>query len=271
MKRLIPLIPALLLAVAPAPLLAQTPTPAAVATEVTEWPLTKIVALGTDLYRHDQAAWVATDVFLAFLGDERPSDIVGWIVTGTGTDLTVRFLRRAGEDDLRPGWDIRVVDGVAGPVVAASDDAVLGAADKAQFRARQTAIAALGRPPCSRNMNTVVLADPDSEDWLVWLLTPVPDARSVPVGGHIRHRVSADGLTLLSREPLSRSCLTLEQSDTPEGSTTAGLFATHIVSDTPVETHVFLSLQSGLPLYVGTGDGVWRVDGATIEPVEVQP
>jgi hypothetical protein len=270
MKRLIPLIPALMLAVAPAPLLAQTPAPAAVSTEVTEWPLARIVALGTDLYRHDQAAWVATDVFLEFLGDERPADIVGWIVTGTGNDLMVRFLRRTG-DDLRPGWDIPVVDGVAGTVIPAAEDAVLGERDKAAFRARQTASAGLGRAPCSRTMNAVVLADPDSEDWLVWLLTPVPSARSVPIGGHIRHRVSADGLTLLSREPLSRSCLTLEPSTTPDGSTTAGLFATHIVSDTPVETHVFLSLQSGLPLYVGTGDIVWLVDGATVERVEVQP
>lgn len=270
MKRLIPLISALMLAVAPAPLLAQTPAPAAVTTEVTEWPLAKIVALGTDLYRHDQAAWVATDAFLEFLGAERPADIVGWIVTGTGNDLTVRFLRRAG-DELRPGWDIKVVDGVAGPVIPAADDAVLGADEKAQFRARQTASSGLGRAPCSRTMNAVVLADPDSEDWLVWLLTPVPTVGSLPVGGHIRHRVSADGLTLLSREPLSRSCLVLEPSTTPEGSTTAGLFATHIVSDTPVETHVFLSLQSGLPLYVGTGDIVWLVDGTTVEQVEVNP
>lgn len=270
MKRLIPLAAALILAVAPAPLLAQTPAPAAATTEVTEWPLAKIAALGTDLYRHDQAAWVATDVFLEFLGDERPADIVGWIVTGTGSDLTVRFLRRAG-DDLRPGWDIKVMDGVPGPVVPAPDDAVLGEREKATFRARQTASAGLGRAPCSRTMNAVVLADPDSEDWLVWLLTPMPSAGSLPIGGHIRHRVSADGLTLLSREPLSRSCLVLEPSDTPEGSTTAGLFATHIVSDTPVETHVFLSLQSGLPLYVGTGDIVWLVDGATVQQVEVQP
>lgn len=271
MKRLIPLIPALMLAVAPASLLAQTPAPAAVTTEVTEWPLAKIAALGTDLYRHDQAAWVATDVFLAFLGDARPSDIVGWIVTGKGTDLTVRFLRRGEDNDLRPGWDIKVVDGVPGPVVPAADTAVLGEREKAAFRARQTASSGLGQAPCSRTMNAVVLADPDSEDWLVWLLTPVPSAGAVPIGGHIRHRVSADGLTLLSREPLSRSCLTLEPSTTPDGSTTAGLFATHIVSDTPVETHVFLSLQSGLPLYVGTGDIVWLVDGATIEQVEVQP
>lgn len=270
MKRLFPLAAALMLAAAPEPLLAQTPAPAAATTEVTEWPLAKIAALGTDLYRHDQAAWVATDAFLEFLGDERPADIVGWIVTGKGTDLTVRFLRRTG-DDLRPGWDIKVMDGVPGPVVPASDDAVLGEREKATFRARQTASSGLGRAPCSRTMNAVVLADPDSEDWLVWLLTPVPNARSVPIGGHIRHRVSADGLTLLSREPLSRSCLTLESSTTPDGSTTAGLFATHIVSDTPVETHVFLSLQSGLPLYVGTGEIVWRVDGASIEQVEVQP
>lgn len=270
MNRLFPLAAALMLAATPASLLAQTPAPAAVTTEVTEWPLTKIVALGTDLYRHDQAAWVATDAFLEFLGDERPADIVGWIVTGAGTDLTVRFLRRAG-DDLRPGWDIRVVDGEAGTVVPAADDAVLDDREKAAFRARQTASAGLGRAPCSRTMNAVVLTDPDSEDWLVWLLTPVPSAGALPIGGHIRHRVSADGLTLLSREPLSRSCLTLEPSTTPEGSTTAGLFATHIVSDTPVETHVFLSLQSGLPLYVGTGDIVWLVDGATVEQVEVQP
>jgi hypothetical protein len=39
---------------------------------------------------------------------------------------------------------------------------------------------------------------------------------------------------------------------------------THIISETPIETHVFVSLLHKVPVYVGTARGVWRVEGDRI-------
>jgi len=46
----------------------------------------------------------------------------------------------------------------------------------------------------------------------------------------------------------------------------------HIVSATPLETHVFLSLQEKLPFYVVTKDGrLWNVDGGQIQQSNAEP
>ena len=44
----------------------------------------------------------------------------------------------------------------------------------------------------------------------------------------------------------------------------AGLVASHVVSPTPVETHVFLSLAYRQPLYIVTGDQFWPVQDGRI-------
>jgi hypothetical protein len=43
------------------------------------------------------------------------------------------------------------------------------------------------------------------------------------------------------------------------------LAVSHIVTDAPVETHVFASLLNRIDLYVTTSRGWWRVKGATVE------
>jgi hypothetical protein len=46
-------------------------------------------------------------------------------------------------------------------------------------------------------------------------------------------------------------------------------FFTHIVSDTPVETHVFASLSYGVSFFVGTSDrSIWTVEKGTIKKVK---
>jgi hypothetical protein len=42
------------------------------------------------------------------------------------------------------------------------------------------------------------------------------------------------------------------------------LVVTHVLDDHPIETHVFLSLLHGLPLYVITESAMWSVDKGKI-------
>lgn len=228
------------------------------------WSLERITGLGREIYRYDVAAWVATDVLLENTDGVPPPDLRGWIVTPRDDHLIVRFVRLDGEV-LRPGWDVLVQNGVAGPLILATET-VLSDEEQARFQARQTAIANLGALQCTSGFNSVVLADPDGEGWLVWLLAATTEAGVIPVGGHYRFRVTADGRNIMMRDQLSNGCLNMR----PE-TEAVGMVVTHMLSDTPVETHVFLSLINGMAFYVAAGDFIYAVEGDRISAAAPMP
>ena len=99
------------------------------------------------------------------------------------------------------------------------------------------------------------------------MLTSTTDANVVPVGGHYRFTISADGLTVLHRDQLSNSCLAMRKDEAGPGAQTVALTVSQIVSQTPVETHVFLSLQNRMSIYVVVGRKLYEVNGAVIREV----
>lgn len=228
---------------------------------IEEWSQAKVIAMGQEIYRQDTASWRATDALIAALGQNRIGAVRGWLVEPAGADLRVRFLKMAG-DDVEAGWDILVTNGRAGAVVPATD--VLTAEERAQWAARQTAASHIGALRCSATLNNVVIKDPDSDGWLVWLLTSTSSANVVPIGGHYRFHISADGLSVLRRDQLSNSCLSMSKQTPERGAQPAAMVVSQIVSAGPVETHVFLSLQNRMPIYVSAGDKLFAVDGARV-------
>lgn len=263
--RIAALLAAASVVVAPHSLAQDAPSPVPIA----EWPLEKIEAMGREIYIQDVAAWVATDALIAHLAGAQPKGIAGWIVTGDGPDRLVRFVTRDGET-ISAGWDIMVTAGRAGPVKVVTGQP-LSDSEQARFRARQTAIEGIGPLRCSPNLNTVVADDPDSDGWLVWLLTATTEANLIPVGGHYRFQVSADGRQVLRRDQLSNSCLALDLKFTRSDYEEELLFVTHLVSSAPVETHVFLSLQNRIPFGVGTADAIYSVEGDEITKINDVP
>ena len=231
---------------------------------ITEWSRDKIIAMGQEIHRQDVASRVATDALMAKFQRTPPSGLAGWIVVPDGRHQKVRFLKT--EDDVVvAGWDVVVSNGRGGEVVEVADG-TLTPEEQARFRARMTAASNIGRLRCSPTMNAVVADDPDSDGWLVWLLTSTTDANVVPMGGHYRFLVSADGTTVQQRDMLSNSCLPMSRT-VPQGGQIAALNVSQIVSDAPVETHVFLSLQQRLPIYVIADDKLFEVNGARIRDV----
>jgi hypothetical protein len=69
--------------------------------------------------------------------------------------------------------------------------------------------------------------------------------------------------------PLSKSILELPTKG-KDGPVKA-MFVTHLVTDWPLETHVFVSLRTHKPVYVATTVGIWRVDGDKIRFVDDRP
>lgn len=236
-------------------------------TPVEEWSLEKVKAIGAALYRQDAAAAVASDALSRRFRNQPPAGLVGWIVVDEGENQRVRFLSQE-DGQPRAAWDVVVTAAGAGPVEAAAD-AVLPPDQAARFAARMTAASQIGELRCAQRYNAVVLADPDSDEWLVWLLASTTDANSVIVTGHYRFRVSADGGAVVRRDQLSATCITSDRRQIGRNGQVAGLVVSHIVSTQPVETHVFTSLLYRLPVYVLTpaDETLWAVEGANIRRV----
>jgi hypothetical protein len=235
-------------------------------TPIEEWSHARVGAMGQAIFEQDRAAWVATDALLRQFGGAPPEGLRGWIVAKEAGGQRVRFVRVEG-DTLKPGWDVLVRNGRAGRVETVSDGALTDA-EAAQFRARTTAAQNIGRLRCSRQLNAVVLDDPESDGWLVWLLTSTNDANIIPMGGHYRFRVSADGSTVLQRDMLSNACMNMPRAQAGPQGTPVAMVVSQIVSSGPVETHVFLSLQNRTPIYVSAGDNLFEVNGARIRKVD---
>jgi len=251
------------LSLAPATQAADDAPPA----QVEAWPLTQTGAVGSSIFLQDRAAARATDALLARFGGKPPEGLIGWIVVENGEDQLVRFL--LGDPAApRPGYDILVdKNGRAGAVIEATG-AALPDEQAVRYFARNTAASGIGALRCAARYNAVVLDDPDSDGWLVWLLASTTDANKVPMGGHYRFHVSADGRTLEKREQLSNSCLDLDRRQAQQGGQTVGLITNVIVAPQPLEVHVFLSLLNRLPIYVAAGDKIWSVQGALIREVD---
>lgn len=221
---------------------------------------------GYDLYLRDVAAHRATDAALSEAGLAQ-SGTRGWIVVPYERGFLVRFI---------DANDRAIIDVSIDPwsalspfVIANHPSKPLSAREAAMWRARERV---MREPiqPCSERYNSVVLPESDDEDaaWLVYLLASSSDPHHFVVGGHHRFRVDAEGREILEAFPLSRGCMTPEYDPASEGFVT-----TQLVAPEPVETHVFLSLLHGFPIYVSIVETktLWVVEGGRMrksdEPV----
>jgi hypothetical protein len=239
--------------------------PASQAQPIRAFDLRTLEQLGRAIHRQDVTAAKATDALLKVVPDPGRAGIIGWVVTERSSGDVVRFVRRA-ERGIAPAYEVEVPQRGSPVVKPVSGDGVLTADERARFAARETAAGSLQRA-CRRGYNAVVLRDPEQDGWLVWLLAPSPAAGAVPVGGHVRFSISADGSTVKRRDELSTSCLVIDpRQGVPAGAQPVGVVASHVVSPTPVETHVFLQLLYRMPVYVQAGGRLWKVSDGRIEP-----
>ena len=218
--------------------------------------------IGAVLHRIDQLAWKATDAVLAAIGQEAlAAKTQGWIVSPVADGSWLVRFAHSGPNGVFSHFDVAFVNDEPGEVVPREPPVRLEGFEEARFTARQTAIDA-ARLLCPRPYNTVVI--PASIDghkgWYVYLLVGKVKEHEVPMAGHIRVLVSADGGEVLENTPLSNTCLILEPTD-DEGRPVKPevLVSSHILTPTPTEAHVFLSYSSPAPLVISTEAGIWGV------------
>jgi hypothetical protein len=220
----------------------------------------KLEETGKAIYEYDRAASLATDRLME--NGQLPSGVRGWVTFPSDGGWRVLFVEGDG-DAACSRLSVVVNADAAGPLRRADTCQALTADQRAMFLARQTALSAL-RTPCSEAYNTVVLPYERREgEWAVYLLAATKDVGKAVVGGHVRVIVGSTGSHILDYQQLSKACLTLDLPSPVAGKPVA-LFVTHLLDDHPIETHVFLSLLHGLPLYVITESAMWSVDKGKI-------
>jgi len=131
------------------------------------------------------------------------------------------------------------------------------------IKARQAAIKAV--PDIVQPLNPELFpGEIDNEHGiLVYLLAGTTQSNVVVFGRHYRVLVGEDGSTIKYVRPLSKSVFEMP-TVLPSGKKPDALFVTHLVTEWPLETHVFASLLHKLPIYVATSRGNWRVDADKI-------
>ena len=230
-----------------------------------------IERLGREIYEQDRRAAIAAEL-VGDNFDPQAERLVGFITSGDARHLRVRFVRET--DRGHQAAIDAVFDELLLPALERAAQPALDAAELAQVAAR-LAVARDAATRCNGRYNTVALPDPDGDGLLVYALAASDDPAAVMVGGHVRYSVSADGRTIEHTEPLATSCAVapladLERAARTDGS--EGLALRTTLSNTPLETHVFLSLTQDLPLFVVGNDlRMWRVEAGRMQVVREGP
>lgn len=225
-------------------------------------------AIGRLLYVFDEVAAIGTDALLAEVPDLQRHGVAGYVPMqemGDDGKPTSSFLVSffTAQPTPRVAYDVRVSPN-AKPVVlpfTPPKKATPGFASLA--RARQLALKSV--PSSGQPINPVLVpAEAIGESGvLVYLLAGTAEPDVVVLGQHTRVHVSEDGTRVLAVTPLTKSVMEINTRSSGGGSI-AAITVTHSTTDYPLETHVFASLLSRLPIYVLTARGTWRVQGDAI-------
>ena len=214
--------------------------------------------IGREIYDKDRVAAQATDAVRTEGIDLQARGSRGWITNQQDHHWLVRFV---GEEEDRDVviHEVTLPLGSAGKAEVSTPDppASLSPTQLAMYTARKVAFQTASQR-CPTPYNSVVLPAEliGASGWVVYLLAATTRADEIMAGGHIRIELSEDGMQVRRVTPLSKTCLRIPL---PEVGMDSSAMITHLGSDTPMETHVFLSLLHRKTIYVGTSLGVWKV------------
>jgi hypothetical protein len=230
---------------------------------------------GKLIFAYDRAAWQGSDELVAKLPDYA-SKVGGWIVDGPAEAPRLVFYDKDEADPHAVFFaDFQGSRLSSSQVIGAGGDRTLSPARKAMIAARRAAVEALNAAAPDRckqqPFNTVVLPpERPGAPTLVYIMTPQSSTKAIPMGGHYRVEVAADG-TAGPLKPFTKSCLEMPLADS-KGVRPEALLVTHLLDPVPTEMHVFSSLAAGLPIFVSTAkDRIWEVDASGIRAVPAKP
>lgn len=216
--------------------------------------------IGRDLYEHDRAGWLATDEMLRAIPASERGDLRGWVTMRDGDAVIVDFVAERGG----ALWTIHRSTYRNGALTDHGRIEIpLDDARQRILRARQIAIEA-NPPICGAPYNVATLPPdaPSEADADIYLMPATQTAGDIRIGGFVRLAVDVDASAVVTTETFSRSCLRM-----PSDNASAGIMFTHLTQPMPTETHVFLNLSHGLPIYLTVQENLWSIEDGRIRLV----
>jgi hypothetical protein len=165
-------------------------------------------------------------------------------------------------------FDLKTIERLGNELSRVGETADRGATTPERKRAKQTAIAALKGKLYDIHYDYVVLDDPDGSGFLVYALGRTNNPADVVLAGHFRVTVSADGAKPERVDALSRSLAIQHGGESlPVGSHLVGMTTVQIVSSKPLETLLYTSNLTKMPIYVATvpHGRIWEVANGKIK------
>jgi hypothetical protein len=197
---------------------------------------------GQQIFVKDIYAATAIDL-LTEGGKFANARVKGWL-TEIDNDLPKTYFIGGEFPDYKIIYEVHFYDGQTPELVKASSISQ-GLMNK--FRVRQLALQSI-EAPCTQNLNSVVLED--DTNYIVYGLAASSAPDKIVIGGHYRFTYSKTDLKLKSKERLSNGCLTLNN-------VIGGIpMVTHLVTDSPLEIHAYLSKLHG-KIFIGTKSGLY--------------
>jgi hypothetical protein len=236
--------------------------------------------LGGELYINDKMAAIGTDVMLENVNDSQKESIRGYIVSREGNEQgqpTGSWLVEFFVDETEPkiGYMVHIKPPptagrattqfeVVNPPRKPTDVELI------VFRSIRTALAAVPDRP-NQVVNPVVMPAHaiGEEGLLVYLLAATKQDNVVVMGKHYRVLVSNDGQKANKVEPLTKTVLETQLTSPKPGTKPVFLWVTHLLSEYPLETHVFISRLHHLPLFVTTKEYTWCIYEGKIKLVSL--
>ena len=142
------------------------------------------------------------------------------------------------------------------------------------FKARETAAAAVKGRLFNAPYNFEIVDDPDGSGFLVYALAASGKAEQFVLGGHVRVTVSADGTKAERVDALSKTLLYSSEgkSELPADAKPVALFMMQLVSNKPVETLIYTANLAKKDIYVGTPDRkMWIVGNGKMRVATSKP
>ncbi|WP_294322550.1 hypothetical protein [uncultured Sphingomonas sp.] len=244
-----------------APAMAQTAPAESISAE-DRAALDRTAERGRLLAAYDRVAWLGTDDVQKRLPDWRQK-LGGWIVEGPAAAPTLIFHDRS--QPPRALYTGRLIGGkLTDATLITGDAAILSPAQLNLIAARDSAARAIGAArllPCGPAFNTVVVppAAPGRVT-SVYFLSAQTKADDLPIGGHYRVDVAADGRAG-APYAFSKGCMTLPPP--PKGQRGVGAVVSTLTAPLPNEAHSFVVEAYQRRLYVIVPQGGNRMFALT--------
>lgn len=225
-------------------------------------------SIGRAIFSLDTVSAVGTDLLFANVKDPGSKKLRGYITLpdfDEGGNFQKAFVVSFFTEDEPPriAFEMRFTQD-AKPTFDTFDPPKPASAKFVELvHARQVAIEAW--PKSTQPVNPVLIPGSarGENGVLVYLLAGTTQPNVAVLGQHFLALVPQGATSVSYMKPLSKSIIEIP-TVTPKGEKSAALVVTHLVTDYPLETHVFASMLADVPIVVVTKRGQWLVDGPKI-------